>query len=63
MEPSDVPDADHQHQLTFADVPCISAICYPHLDFSASSILTEETEMVTHATQSQAIAPAEQAIG
>jgi len=46
MEPSAVPDVDHQHQLSLADVCCISAICYPHLDFSESSLSTEEMEMV-----------------
>jgi len=34
MKSSAVPDVDHHHQLTLADVCCISAICYPHLDFS-----------------------------
>ena len=63
MEPSAVPDVDHHHQLTLADVRCISIICYPHLDFSESSISTEEMEMVIQAIQLQAIAPAEQAIG
>jgi len=63
MEPSAVPDVDHQHQLSLADVCCISAICYPHLDFSKSSLSTEEMEMVIQAIQSQAITLAEQAIG
>jgi len=63
MEPSAVPDVEHQHQLSLADVCCISAIRYPHLDFSESSISTEEMEMVIQAIQSQAITPAEQAIG
>jgi len=63
MEPSAVPDIDHPHQLSLADVRCISAICYPHLDFSESSLSLEEMEMVIHAIQSQAITPAEQAIG
>jgi len=63
MEPSAVPDVDHHHQLLLANVRCISAICYPHLDFSESSLSTEEMEMVIQAVQSQAITPAEQAIG
>ena len=63
MEPSAVPDVEHQHQLLLADVCCISAIRYPHLDFSESSISTKEMEMVIQAIQSQAITPAEQAIG
>ena len=63
MEPSAVPDIDHHHQLALADVRCISAIRYPHLDFSESSLSTEEIEMVAQAIQSQAITPAEQAIG
>jgi len=63
MEPSAVPDVDHHHQLTLADVCCISAIRYPHLDSSESSLSTEEVEMVVQAIQSQAITPAEQAIG
>jgi len=63
MEPSAIPDADHQHQLSLADIRCISAIRYPHLDFSESSLPTEEMEMVIQAIQSQAITPAEQAIG
>jgi len=63
MEPSVVPDVDHQHQLLLADVRCISAIRYPHLDFSESSLSTEEMETVMQAIQSQAITPAEQAIG
>jgi len=63
MEPSAVHDVDHQHQLLLADVHSISAICYPHLDFSESSISTKEMEMVTQAIQSQAITPAEQAVG
>jgi len=61
MEPSAVPDADHQHQLSLADIHCISAIHYPHLDFSESSLSTEEMEMVIQAIQSQAITPVEQA--
>jgi len=63
MEPSAVPDVDNHHQLTIADVCCISAIHYPHLDVSESSLSTEELEMVIRAIQSQAITPAEQAIG
>jgi len=63
MEPSAIPDADHQHQLSLADICCISAIRYPHLDFSESSLSTEEMEMVIQAIQCQAITPAEQAIG
>jgi len=63
MEPSAVPDVDHHHQLSLADVCCISSIRYPHLDFSKSSLYTEEMEMVIQAIQSQAITPAEQAIG
>jgi len=63
MEPSAVPDVDHHHQLTLAGVHCISAIRYPHLYFSESSLSTEEMEMVIQAIQSQAITPAEQAIG
>jgi len=63
MEPSAVHDVDHQHQLALADVRSISAIPYPHLNFSESSISTEEMEMVMQAIQSQAITPAEQAIG
>jgi len=63
MDPSDVPDADHHHQLTLADIRSISAVRYPHLDFSEASISTEEMEMVVQAIQSQAITPAEQAIG
>ena len=63
MEPSAIPDADHQHQLSLADIRCISAIRYPQLDFSESSLSTEEMEMVIQAIQSQAITPAEQAIG
>jgi len=63
MEPSAVHDVDHQHQLLLADVRSISAIRYPHLHFSESSISTEEMEMVMHAIQSQAITPAEQAVG
>jgi len=63
MEPSAVPDVDHQHQLSLADVRCISAIRYPHLDFSESSLSTKEMEMVIQAIQSQAITPVEQAIG
>jgi len=63
MEPSAVPDNDHQHQLSLADVHSMSAIHYPHLDFSESSLSTKEMEMVTQAIQSQAITPAEQAIG
>jgi len=63
MEPSAIPDADYQHQLSLADICCISAVRYPHLDFSESSLSTEETEMVIQAIRSQAITPAEQAIG
>jgi len=63
MEPSAIPDADHQHQLLLADIRCISAIRYPHLDFSESSLSTKEMEMVIQAIQSQAITPVEQAIG
>jgi len=63
MEPSSPSDNDHQHQLALADVQCISAVPYPHLDFSESSISTEEMKMVIHAMESQAITPAEQAIG
>jgi len=63
MEPSAVHDIDHQHQLSLADVRSISAIRYPHLDFSESSISAEEMEMVVQAIQSQAITLAEQAIG
>jgi len=65
MEPSAVHDVDHQHQLSLADVRNISAIRYPHFDFSESSISTEEMEMVMlmQAIQSQAITPAEQAVG
>jgi len=63
MEPSAVPDVDHHPQLALADVRCISAIRYPHLDFSESSLSTEEMEMVIQAIQFQAITPAEQAIG
>jgi len=63
MEPSAVPDTDHHQQLSLADVCCISAICYPHFGFSEPSLSTEEMEMVTQAIQSQAVAPAEQAIG
>jgi len=63
MDPSDVPDADHHHQLTLADVRSISVVRYPHLDFSEASISTKEMEMVVQAIQSQAITPAEQAIG
>jgi len=56
MEPSAVQDVDHQHQLSLADVRGISAIRYPHLDFSESSLYTEEMEMmVAQAIQSQAI--------
>jgi len=65
MEPSAIPDADHQHQLSLADIRCISAIRYPHLDFSESSLSTEEMEMVVlvQAIQSPAITPAEEVIG
>ena len=63
MEPSAFHDVDHHHQLSLAGARCISAICYPHLDFSESSLSTEEMEMVTQAIQSQAVTPAEQAIG
>jgi len=42
MEPRAVPD--HHHQLTLADVCCVSAICYPNLDFPESSISTKEME-------------------
>jgi len=63
MEPSAVPDVDHHHQLLLADVRCISAIRYTRLDFSESSLSTEEMEMVIQAIQSQAITPADQAIG
>ena len=63
MEPSAVHDVDHHHQLLLADVHCISAIHYPHLDFSESSLSTKEMEMVIQAIQSQDITPAEQAIG
>ena len=63
MEPSAIPDADRQHQLSLADICCISAVPYPHLDFSESSLSTEEMEMVAQAIQSQAVAPAEQAVG
>jgi len=63
VEPSAIPDADHQHQLSLANIRCISAIRYPHLDFSESSLSTEEMEMVMQAIQSQAVTPAEQAIG
>jgi len=63
MEPSAVPDVDHQHQLSLDDMRSISAIRYPHLDFSESSLSTEEMEMVMQAIQSQAITPAEQAVG
>jgi len=63
MEPSAVPDVDHHHHLTLADVRCISASRYPHFDFSESSLSREEIEMVVQAIQSQAITPAEQAIG
>jgi len=63
MDPSAIPDADHQHQLSLADIRCISAVRYPHLDFSESSLSTEEIEMVVQAIQSQAITPAEQSIG
>jgi len=41
MEPSAVPGVDHQHQLSLADVCCISATRYPHLDFSESSLSIE----------------------
>jgi len=63
IEPSTPSDNNHQHQLTLTDVQCISAICYLHLDFSESSMSIQEMEMVTQAIRSQAIAPAEQAIG
>jgi len=63
MEPSAVHDVNHQHQLSLADVRSISAIRYPHLDFSESSISTEEMEMVMQVIQSQAITPAEQSVG
>jgi len=63
MEPSAVPDVDHQHQLLLADARSISAIRYPHLNFSESLLSTEEIEMVVQAIQSQAITLAEQAIG
>jgi len=63
MDPSDVQDVDHHHQLTLANIHSISAVRYPHLDFSESSISTEEMEMVVQAIQLQAITPAEQAIG
>jgi len=61
MGPSAPTDNDHQHQLTLADIRCISVIRYPHLDFSESSMSTEEMEMVTQAMQSQPITPTEQA--
>jgi len=63
MEPSAIPDADHQHQLLLADICCISEVRYPHLGFSESSLSTEEMEMVIQAIQSQAITPAEQVMG
>jgi len=62
-EPSAVHDVDHHNQLSLADVRCISAIRYPHLDFSESSLSTKEMEIVLQANQSQAITPVEQAIG
>jgi len=64
MEPSAIPDADHQHQLSLTDVRCISAVRYPHLDSpSPHSPPMKEMEMVMQAIQSQAITPAEQAVG
>jgi len=57
MDPSAVQDADHHHQLTLADIWSISAVCYPHLDFSESSLSTEEMEMVAQAISCRQLLP------
>ena len=53
MDPNAVIDSEHQHQLSLADVRSISAIWCPHLDFSESSITTEEMEMAILAIKSR----------
>ena len=56
-------DIDHNHSLAVSDVRAIAAVRYPDLDFSEASVSTAEIDMVVHAIQSQAITPAEQALG
>jgi hypothetical protein len=63
FRPNDPADDDCTPTLTVADVRHIAAIRHPDLDFSEQSISAAEIQVIIHAIQSQAITPAEQALG
>ena len=63
FKPHDIDDDDHVPSLTVADVRAIAALRYPDVDFSEHSVTTEQVGILLQAIQSQAITPAEQALG
>jgi hypothetical protein len=63
FSPNDPDMTDHTPTVTVADIRAIAAIRYPDVDFSASILSDETLHFAINAISSQAITPAEQAIG
>ena len=64
FNPSDPDDSqDHVPTLSIPDIRAIAAIRHPGIDFSETSISTEEVGVVINAITSHAITPEEQALG
>ena len=63
FQPDQPDDEDHTPTLSVADVRAIAQVRYPDVDFSETSISSDEIEIVIGAIQSQSVTPAEQAMG